>query len=546
MTTVSTTTRLLVGTARVPTRQNILYRFLGELRLYIDRRRTNRALTLRRHLPAALAVLLLLAATIPMHAQRFPGPLPVPGPSGGRVPTTRAPTPYPFPGGGRTTTKTVPAPDLPPYGGPQIHYGTVDKVAEKRLVIVTTDKRFITFDLFKETEVWREDEQVKLSDLQEGDTVRVEADRSPKGFLSATRIFIDDPPLAEGEEAPELTDEADPTQSEDRPTIRTGAGTWDYSDPPPREHIPVDSDDPGPPVLRRRTKEEAARIQRESAAKASEPLPQSPLASGEDVETFDVNTDPPPPDPLIERARAKAEAFTANLPNFICRQLVSRFESQSKPADWVALDIVEAEVAFEAGMESYQSIKVNGKLLKKQEMSALEGGSWTTGEFGTVLSNIFEPWSLTSFKFRQTDTSTRPKSKVYWFHVEQSRSNWEARIASVSYLPEYRGAIWIDEETARVLRIEMEAMNLPLSFPADTLELNIDYGLVRIGGQEHLLPVHSETLACMRGELRCNWNKIDFRNYRKFSAESTIFQTDSDIDFDNKEAPDPQPEPENQ
>ena len=212
----------------------------------------------------------------------------------------------------------------------------------------------------------------------------------------------------------------------------------------------------------------------------------------------------------------------------------------------MALDILEAEVAIEEGMESYHSIKVNGKLLKKQEMSAVEGGTWSTGEFGTVLSNIFEPWSLTSFKFRKTDTSTRPKSKVYWFHVEQSRSNWEARMASVSYLPEYRGAIWIDEETARVLRIEMEAMNLPLSFPADTLELNIDYGLVRIGGQEYLLPVHSENLSCMRGELRCNWNKIDFRNYRKFSAESTIFQTDSDIDFDNKEAPDPQPEPENQ
>ena len=507
-------------------------------------------MTLRRQLPAALAVLLLLAATIPMHAQRFPGPLPVPDPSGGRVPTTRAPRPYPpLPGDRRTIPRRVPAPDLPPYSGPQIHYGTVDKLAEKRLVIVTDDKRFITFDLFKETEVWRKDEQVKLSDLHEGDTVRVEADRSPQGFLSATRIFIDDPPQAQGEEAPQPTEEAEATPD----AIRRSPYHSNRQPPPgtipirrPRNTYPVDSDDPGPPVLRRKTKEEAARIQRERAAKADAPPPQSPPAPGEDIETFDVNTDPPPPDPLIEKARAQAEAFTAKLPNFICRQLISRFESQSKPADWVALDIVEAEVAIEAGIESYHAIKVSGKLLKKQEMSALEGGSWTTGEFGTVLSNIFEPWSLTSFKFRQTDTSTRPKSKVYWFHVEQSRSNWEARIASVSYLPEYRGAIWIDEETARVLRIEMEAMNLPLSFPADTLELNIDYGLVRIGGQEYLLPVHSENLSCMRGELRCNWNKIDFRNYRKFSAESTIFQTDSDIDFDNKEAPDPQPEPENQ
>ena len=211
--------------------------------------------------------------------------------------------------------------------------------------------------------------------FKEGDTVRVEADRSPQGFLSATRIFIDDPPIAEGEKAPQPDDEseADPSQPEDRPTIRTGADTRDYSDPPPREHIPVDSDDPGPPVLRRKTEEEVSRIRRERAAKAAAQPPQPPPAPGEAVETFDVNTGPLPPDPLIEKARARTEAFTDNLPNFICRQLVSRFESQTKPADWMPLDIVEAEVAFEEGMESYHSIKVNGKLLKKQEMSAVGG-----------------------------------------------------------------------------------------------------------------------------------------------------------------------------
>lgn len=512
-------------------------------------------MSLRHHRSAISAVVLLLTICPPLPAQiagpRYPGRLSVPDGSGGRVPTTRAPTPYPYPGTGTTTTRTVPAPDLPDYAGPQIHYGKVDKIEEKKLVVVTGDKRFLTFELFKETEVWREDEQLKREDLKVGDTVRVEADRSERGFFTASRIYIDKPAEPEAVEPPPAEEgTTDESQPEDRPTLRTGSDTMDYSKPPATEHIPVDENDPGPPTLRRKSAEEAARIQQERAEAISVPPPQPAVppgpgepALGDSVETFEVKTGPPPPDPIIEKARAQAEAFTSSLPNFICRQMVARYQSNDKPANWVAIDLVEAEVAFEEGMESYQSIKVNGKLLKKQEMSELGGGSWSKGEFGTVLSNIFEPWSLTEFKYRKAETLNRIKTKAFWFHVEQSRSNWEVQMAAVSYLPEYRGSIWIDEETARVVRIEMEALNLPVSFPVDTVEMNIDYDIVRIGGQEYLLPVHSENLACLRGDLTCTWNKIDFRNYRRFSAESTLFQTESEVTFENKEAPPAEPEP---
>ena len=530
-----------------------MYRFHRRQRHNSNRRPNQQPVSLRHYTPAIPAIVLLLTICAPLPAQitgpQYPGRLPVPDGCGGRVPTTRAPTPYPYPGTGTTTTKTAPAPDLPDYAGPQIHYGKVDKIEEKKLVVVTGDKRFVTFDLFKETEVWREDEQIKREDLKVGDTVRVEADRSERGFFTATRIYIDKPAENEVVEPPPAEEETTKSSPEagERPTLRTGTDTWDYSKPPAAEHIPVDESDPGPPTLRRKSAEESARILKERAEMISVPPPQPavlPAVGGEDVETFEVRTGPPPPNPIIEKARAQAEAFTSSLPNFICRQMVTRYQSSEKPANWVAIDLVEAEVAFEDGIESYQSIKVNGKLLKKQEMSELAGGSWSKGEFGTVLSNIFERWSLTEFKYRKAETLNRIKTKAFWFHVEQSRSNWEAQMAAVSYLPEYRGSIWIDEETARVVRIEMEALNLPISFPVDTLEMNIDYDMVRIGGQEYLLPVHSANLACLRGDLTCTWNKIDFRNYRRFSAESTLFQTESEISFDDKEAPPAEPESE--
>ena len=41
------------------------------------------------------------------------------------------------------------------------------------------------------------------------------------------------------------------------------------------------------------------------------------------------------------------------------------------------------------------------------------------------------------------------------------------------------------------------------------------------------MPTHSESLSCMRGSSDCTRNVIDFRNYRKFGADTTItFETD--------------------
>jgi hypothetical protein len=56
----------------------------------------------------------------------------------------------------------------------------------------------------------------------------------------------------------------------------------------------------------------------------------------------------------------------------------------------------------------------------------------------------------------------------------------------------------------------------------DTVESAVDYSPVRIGTDTALLPVHAESLGCQRGANACSKNVIDFRNYRKYTANSTI------------------------
>jgi hypothetical protein len=88
--------------------------------------------------------------------------------------------------------------------------------------------------------------------------------------------------------------------------------------------------------------------------------------------------------------------------------------------------------------------------------------------------------------------------------------------------PAYSGSVWIDRSTAQVRRIEMQAENIPKDFPLDSLQWAVDYENVPLGTASFLLPVHAENLACWRGSPMCTKNQVDFRDYHKYSGESTI------------------------
>jgi hypothetical protein len=222
-----------------------------------------------------------------------------------------------------------------------------------------------------------------------------------------------------------------------------------------------------------------------------------------------------PSAPLIERARGAAFEFSQNLPNFICQEFMARYRQRGR--EEMPLDVVSAEIIYDHAKESYRNVKINDR---PTDMSLEEiSGSWSTGEFASTLLSLFSPDTNARFRSGGATSISGTSAQVYDFEVPSGNSRWTVHSESQTLVPAYKGSVWVDPSTARVLRIEMQARNIPSDFPMDTIESAVDYSYVPIGGTSFLLPVHAESLGCARDGSGCSHNIIDFRNYHEFRVD---------------------------
>ena len=225
-----------------------------------------------------------------------------------------------------------------------------------------------------------------------------------------------------------------------------------------------------------------------------------------------------PSEALIERAREVAFQFSQKLPNFVCQEFMSRFTQRGR--EEMALDVVSADIIYDDAHETYRNVKINDRPTDRgmQEI----GGSWSTGEFASTLLELFHPDTHAQFHSGGASSISGFSAQVYDFTVQRENSHWIVQSDSQTLTPAYGGSVWVDPKTARVLRIEMQARNIPSDFEMDTVESSVDYSYVWIGGTSFLLPVHAESLGCQRGINNCSHNVIDFRNYHEFKADIKI------------------------
>jgi hypothetical protein len=373
---------------------------------------------------------------------------------------------------------------------------TISRDAAK-LVIATNDGRTLTMTVTPKTSF--------TGDVVKGARVHIAAAEDDQAFLTAVTVAV----LKDLPAAPEK----DPSSDENHPA------SVDLSEPAPEA--------PDRPILRRGKPKQTDSDDAEApAAKPPKAAANAPAAPKSDSIDFTITSEDAAKvavykdDARITQTREWASTFTQGLPNFVCQQVTTRYMQESKSSGWDPLDVVTAKVIYEDGKEKYQEITVGGKRTNKNMMEL--GGSTSTGEFASILMSLFEG-QRAQFRFSESTSLTGGvAAAVYNFKVALRSSDWTIRVGGQSLMPAYNGSVWIEKASPKVRRIEMQAINVPKDFPDDAVESTVDYDQVRLGANMFLVPIHAEVLSCQRGTTICTKNAIDFRDYHKYSGESSV------------------------
>ncbi len=268
------------------------------------------------------------------------------------------------------------------------------------------------------------------------------------------------------------------------------------------------------------------------------PAPEAPPAPAKPAE--------PPPSAeeqkrIIEEARSNALAYSKRLPDFICLQLTRRYvDPTGLELDWFKYDELKARLTFFERHEEYKVISVNERLTNVPYESL--GGATSTGEFGSMLEQLFAESTRAELAWdRHSAVQGRPVH-VFRFRVPQKRSQWLVSFQRrQEVIAGYRGFVYVDKETGAVLRMTATTEDLPRDFPIQEARSSLEYGFAKIAERDYLLPLRA-TVRMREGKMLTR-NEVEFRLYRKFSAEASIAFDAAELEAKPDEKPQKDPPP---
>ncbi|SPE31817.1 conserved hypothetical protein [Candidatus Sulfopaludibacter sp. SbA3] len=238
----------------------------------------------------------------------------------------------------------------------------------------------------------------------------------------------------------------------------------------------------------------------------------------------------------LDEVREYALSYSKNLPDFICTEVTRRYGAlppgtrgwgaPGDPPRWQSIDTVTKRLSYFDQKEEYKTILHNNTPMGDNTKSV--GGSESFGDFGSMLRQIFEKATEARFEWDHWGTLRGQRMMEFAFHVRQERSQYSIVVdGNNRIIAAYHGTVAVDPTTHAVMRLIVEAENIPTGFPVKSTQDVLDYDYQDISGQTFLLPLK----ATMTANLGDFWSKNDkeFRIYRKYSADAVI-KYDTNVD----------------
>jgi hypothetical protein len=247
---------------------------------------------------------------------------------------------------------------------------------------------------------------------------------------------------------------------------------------------------------------------------------------------------------VLKRVTAKVIETTDRTPNFTCVQTVDRVyyrpvaATLKRPCGVVleqrrhpSPDMVLREIGTDR-LRLDVTLTDSGEVYSWAGASRFEGGieqvvpygPLGTGAFGAYLSVIFRK-DVRGFRFeRKWEEGGRTRLE-YSFQVQQPESHYRIILPGASVFTAYQGSFVADAETADLVRVSVETVELPPASGNCMLSSTMDLQRVRIGEEDLLLPAQMrQRFVSPNGEEA--ENTTQFSRCREYRGESSIRYSD--------------------
>jgi hypothetical protein len=263
------------------------------------------------------------------------------------------------------------------------------------------------------------------------------------------------------------------------------------------------------------------------AAAAARPQPLSPAPDKTDRASLEAGQRPSEEEmrhwSLPQRAAYRAAFFIEDLPNFVVTEIVSRLRQTPDKKGWQQQDKLEVELTYISKTgEKARLLKINARPTS-QSFEAV-GGASSSGQFGGFIGALLMERSQAQFKQLREEAFRGRKTMLYEFQVKKANSSYSLtdKTSGRKVITGYRGTLWVDTETAYILRLEFSAEDIEPGFPFSMAENAVEYDWVTIAGKKFFLPVSAEFLIGSDTTRIYDRNLMEFRNYRLFDTDMKI------------------------
>ncbi|HVY91959.1 MAG TPA: hypothetical protein VHA14_04385 [Bryobacteraceae bacterium] len=238
-----------------------------------------------------------------------------------------------------------------------------------------------------------------------------------------------------------------------------------------------------------------------------------------------VPQDLPPEVIRLARIKDRAGADLENLPSYTCLETIQRFERHNDP-HFSPLDTIQLEVFFSGRHEWYGA--PGGQALNTDDPTTFVAtGMIGTGNFGIALHNIL---NSARFTYAGKEERSGQQAEKYLFHFDVDPDAFRIAVPGADLAVGEEGVLWADAKTFDPIRLEYAAADIPPELPIISQTSSIDYGRVRIGDRDVLLPQRSDQDLLYTKTIE-SFSHMEFSQCRAYEAETTIHFGD---------APDPQ------